>query len=253
MVRLNWKGMDSEIDMLKKTRDGHDIISDKRGKAACHFYIVSPNTLQAELLRFCLDTALVVTSTCHSDLALKTIVDEGLKDSCTYLLDCLMIDPEGIEQFLDNGGEPIPENIMVVLYNINQDWPLFQLVQKYKIRGIFYRENSQFTFIKGIKLILEGHLWLTRKMLSNCILMNSQALVGPAVEELSMLSRREREILQHVVFGESNQEIADALMISVHTVKTHLYNIYRKINVPNRLQATLWATMHLRIHTDITE
>ena len=240
--------------MNKQTREKSKKGAGEGGTpAAPLFYIVSPNKLQAELLRTCLDTALAVAITCRRSLPLRLVVEKGLKDPCVYLLDCLMIDPGGIEQFLDNGGEPVPENIMVVLYNINQDWPLFQLVKKYKIRGVFYRENSQFTFIKGIKLILEGHLWLTRKMLSHCILMNSQAAVGTPAEELSMLSRREREILQHVVFGESNQEIADALKISVHTVKTHLYNIYQKINVPNRLQATLWATMHLRIHADPTE
>lgn len=235
-----------------------DYPEDKRGRisnsgaetAPHRFYIVSPNTLQAELLLSCLSTSLKVKGTCRRDLALKTVAQEGLKEPCIYLLDCLMIDPGGIEAFLDNGGEPIPDNIMVVLYNINREWPLSQVVKQYKIRGVFYRENSQFTFIKGIKLILEGHLWLTRKMLSHCILMNKQAVVGTAAEELGMLSRREREILHHVVFGESNQEIADALGISLHTVKTHLYNIYKKINVPNRLQATLWAAMHLRINAD---
>ena len=60
-----------------------------------------------------------------------------------------------------------------------------------------------------------------------------------------MLSRREKEILKHVVYGESNQEIADAMQISLHTVKTHLYNAYKKINVPNRLQAALWGAANL--------
>lgn len=52
------------------------------------------------------------------------------------------------------------------------------------------------------------------------------------------LSRREREILALVVAGKSNKEIEDELFISLNTVKTHLYKIYAKLNVKNRLQVS---------------
>jgi DNA-binding CsgD family transcriptional regulator len=48
-----------------------------------------------------------------------------------------------------------------------------------------------------------------------------------------------------VAIGATNEEIGDKLCISPHTVKTHLYNIFKKINVPNRIQATLWAAKNL--------
>lgn len=50
------------------------------------------------------------------------------------------------------------------------------------------------------------------------------------------LTKREKEIFLLVIAGKTNKDIQDELYISLKTVKTHLYNIYRKLNVQNRLQ-----------------
>jgi len=42
-----------------------------------------------------------------------------------------------------------------------------------------------------------------------------------------------------------NEEIAKELHVSLSTVKTHIYSIFKKIDVPNRLQAALWAAKYL--------
>jgi len=51
------------------------------------------------------------------------------------------------------------------------------------------------------------------------------------------LSKREAEILAQINLGKSNQEIADELFISLSTVKSHVSNIYSKLDVKNRVQA----------------
>ena len=50
------------------------------------------------------------------------------------------------------------------------------------------------------------------------------------------LTRREQQIFMFVLDGKSNKEIENELYISYKTVKAHLYNIYKKLNVQNRLQ-----------------
>lgn len=62
-----------------------------------------------------------------------------------------------------------------------------------------------------------------------------------------LLTRREQEILLQLTGGESNSTIAAKLHLSEHTVKNHMYNIFRKIDVKNRVQASNWAKMHLQL------
>ncbi|MFA0789064.1 response regulator transcription factor [Microbulbifer echini] len=60
------------------------------------------------------------------------------------------------------------------------------------------------------------------------------------------LTRREQEILGQLTTGEPNSVIATRLHLSEHTVKNHMYNIFRKIGVKNRLQASNWAKLNLQ-------
>ena len=54
---------------------------------------------------------------------------------------------------------------------------------------------------------------------------------------LEGLTAREREVLRLLVSGASNREIADQLVLSVNTVKKHVFNICSKLNVQSRTQA----------------
>ncbi len=59
--------------------------------------------------------------------------------------------------------------------------------------------------------------------------------------EVPELTRREREILQLMAQGHSNAQLAKMLWVTEQTVKFHLSNIYRKLNVSNRTEAAHWA------------
>ena len=55
------------------------------------------------------------------------------------------------------------------------------------------------------------------------------------------LTPRETQVLRNVAMGLSNREIADALGISVETVKEHVQNLLRKVQLADRTQAAVWA------------
>lgn len=67
----------------------------------------------------------------------------------------------------------------------------------------------------------------------------ASSAVAPANQQLATLTPREREVLELVAAGNSNAEIADALVLSLPTVKTHVRNILFKLGVRDRLQAAL--------------
>jgi DNA-binding NarL/FixJ family response regulator len=65
----------------------------------------------------------------------------------------------------------------------------------------------------------------------------------------STLTRREREILQLLAEGHSNAQLAKLLWVTEQTIKFHLSNIYRKLNVSNRTEAAHWARVRGLLET----
>lgn len=62
-----------------------------------------------------------------------------------------------------------------------------------------------------------------------------------AADQDMPLTNRELQVLRHVALGLSNREIGRSLTISIETVKEHVQNILRKIDVADRTQAAVWA------------
>jgi LuxR family transcriptional regulator, maltose regulon positive regulatory protein len=73
--------------------------------------------------------------------------------------------------------------------------------------------------------------------------LSQDAAAAPTVDGrlLEPLSGRELEVLALIAAGDSNQEIAGRLFVSTSTVKTHINNLYRKLNARSRIQAVARA------------
>jgi DNA-binding NarL/FixJ family response regulator len=78
-----------------------------------------------------------------------------------------------------------------------------------------------------------------------------RALVSPESDfgesilpENEKLSKRQKQLLKLLDDGLSNRDIAEQLGISEHTVKVHLWRLFRRLDVKSRTQATHWARTH---------
>jgi DNA-binding NarL/FixJ family response regulator len=77
-------------------------------------------------------------------------------------------------------------------------------------------------------------------------LASGRPAAGPVpvpIDDAPGLTRRELEILQLVAEGHSNAQLARMLWVTEQTVKFHLSNIYRKLGVANRTEASRWAQL----------
>jgi DNA-binding CsgD family transcriptional regulator len=66
----------------------------------------------------------------------------------------------------------------------------------------------------------------------------------PSLQKKHGLSPREMEILNLMIDGKSYKQMGEALHISIHTVKSHAYSLYRKLKVKNRHQLIHWVSTH---------
>jgi DNA-binding NarL/FixJ family response regulator len=116
----------------------------------------------------------------------------------------------------------------------------------YGVDGVFLDTDSHNSIPKGIAAILKGDLWYSRKSMTKFLLESKNSVNSSEnADARNLLTSREREVLALIALGHNSREVSEKLFISSHTVKTHIYHIYSKINVTNRLQATFWATKYL--------
>jgi DNA-binding NarL/FixJ family response regulator len=93
----------------------------------------------------------------------------------------------------------------------------------------------------AIRQVFERSIYLVTNGSHDHSLHPTAAAVQPAAHDLT---RRELEILQLVAEGHSNSELAGMLWVTEQTVKFHLSNIYRKLDVANRTEASRWAQLN---------
>lgn len=157
------------------------------------------------------------------------------------LIDVTSFSNENIEQHL---GDAHRKYFAMAIFNANNEIPLDWLLRWPKLKGIFFSDTTETQFVKGVEALCNNEYWLPRKILSDYLekTRGTQPIITPIC---SSLTRKEIEILRAIASGASNTCIAQKLHISPHTVKTHIYNLYRKIKVSNRVQAVAWASLHL--------
>jgi NarL family two-component system response regulator LiaR len=144
-----------------------------------------------------------------------------------------------------------PETRVIMLTSHDNDQDIFAALTA-GADGYCLKEASSTQLVNAIRAVAEGVAWLDAGIASR-VLKASVSNAPPAVNtktsgrntktvaHSSNLSQRELDVLLLVVEGLSNQEIANRLILSVETVKTHMRHIMEKLAVSDRTQAAVKA------------
>lgn len=108
------------------------------------------------------------------------------------------------------------------------------------VQGIVLKENAAEAIRDCLRRVHAGERWWPPELMQRAL---DTALRHEADRQTLAegLTAREMEIVRHVAGGASNKRIAHQLSISEGTVKTHLYSIFKKVGVANRVQLTVFA------------
>lgn len=147
----------------------------------------------------------------------------------------------------------LPDVRIVMLTIHDADQKLFEAI-KAGANGYILKDTNSTEFLRGVRGALGGEATLPPRLASSLLdefarLANQDHTALPA-EEGDDLTPREQDVLDLIATGATNQEIADTLCISLHTVKSHVSSILNKLHAVNRRHAARLAARRGLLQSD---
>lgn len=135
-----------------------------------------------------------------------------------------------------------PELKILVLTTFNTDQMVLTAL-KSGVSGFLLKDTPPAELVASIHRVASGHTVLsevvTKQLIAAASPIPEDSRKRAALEKLSCLTEREREIASAMARGLANAEIAESMFISLATVKTHIGRVLEKLNLDNRVQVAL--------------
>ena len=133
--------------------------------------------------------------------------------------------------------ESNPQILFMMCTIYEEDEKIFEALRA-GASGYILKKTSPAKLLDGIKELIEGGAPMSSQIASKVVAaFQNKSVVASAGSALAVLSKRENEILEMLSTGILYKEIADKLTISSETVRKHVYHIYEKLHVTNRIAA----------------
>ena len=140
-----------------------------------------------------------------------------------------------------------PETKVVVLTTFDLDEYVYDALLA-GASGFLLKDVGRDDLVAAVRVVAAGDALLapsvTRRLLADFVAARSARHVGPDVVSRDVLTAREQDTLDLLARGRSNAEIAAQLVVSEHTVKTHVANVFHKLGLRDRVHAVIYAYEH---------
>lgn len=130
-----------------------------------------------------------------------------------------------------------PEILFMMCTIYDEDEKIFEALTA-GASGYILKKTSPAKLLEGIRELIDGGAPMSSQIARKVVdAFKKKPAESSAGSPLDVLSKREKEILEMLATGLLYKEIAEKLFISAETVRKHLYHVYEKLHVSNRIEA----------------
>lgn len=190
--------------------------------------VVSGDALRIEGLRAVLETMydivpMTAPETMHDGHLAMVVLDVAEEDDLVPLMATLRRARPGLR---------------LIVLGVRGDPQFIQRVVASGAKGYLLHTATQREILMAVDVVADGSIWAPRKVLASLI--DTIAPTEPRPPEIR-LTPRELEVVELLIAGRANREIASTLGVETKTVKSHVGRLLQKFGVPNRVALTVRA------------
>lgn len=167
--------------------------------------------------------------------------------------DMLLLD---INMPILNGIEAVKQlrlthpNLKILLLTVENDFHTLKEAIHLQVNGYILKESAGTTLINAIRHIHSGGNFIDQALTKYIfhIVQDAPSIIDTCIDTsldpFTSLSQREKEILYYISKGMTNKEIGSKLFLSEKTIRNCITGIFKKLDVKDRVQATIYALNH---------
>lgn len=166
-------------------------------------------------------------------------------DPDVVVMDIRMPVMDGVEatrQLIAEHGEHAPRVLILTTFDLDE---LVHAALRAGASGFLLKDAPPDDLFRAVRSVAAGEALIapsvTRRLLDHFARADTSTPSAAAAEAVGLLTDREREVLQLIARGLSNQEIGAAMFVAETTVKTHVGRIFMKLGARDRVQAAVVA------------